>query len=313
MQLKLINVFVSLDEKFGHFRVEDYEFYSLNKKFSSDRNKNIQNSIVKFKGKQKNSILFSDSITGEIGIIGNLRFGQLTEKPRKRKLIEDVLILGSILSGYNWYLYSRKSYPQYPLCRWSYLECVSRTLEETQTDINNALSKIKNKKWQIQYDNGFHLRMIVNHANIFNQESRFLANMVIWEWLYPHIKNPGGATSKDESMDLNKIINFILNNYWPEIINKNIFNDNNKNIFCVLRNQLAHSGKLPINRDYAKAWMKEIPLESHNRRNNITINDYLTFFDYLTQIIVLKTLEIDAENRNGIKNRVDNFLKKGKI
>jgi hypothetical protein len=84
---------------------------------------------------------------------------------------------------------------------------------------------------------------------------------------------------------------------------------NGNNIFCVLRNQLAHSGKLPINREYAERWMTQ--LKFHGNYNNIGIEQYLDFFDRLTQVVALKTLGIDAEIIG--QKYLDNFLKTGKL
>src|ERR1700722_11076947 len=99
--------------------------------------------------------------------------------------------------------------------------------------------------------------MLLNHANIINSESRFLSNMVILEWLYPHLKNSHGATSADETKKIHVILDFILEYYWPNKVFKGNY------IFHVLRNQLAHSGKLPINRDgsYVDGWMAELEWE----------------------------------------------------
>lgn len=171
-----------------------------------------------------------------------------------------------------------------------------------------AVNKLLNPLWQRQFNDGFHLRMLANNANIFISESRFLNMVTIWEWLYPHLKNKYGATSDDESRDLTEIFNFVLEKYWPQYFNCSLFKQS-KNIFYVLRNQLAHSGKMPIDRKYAEEWMKQIPWENG-------INQYLRFFDHLTQIVVLKTLGIDGENSLKVFNfqeKLELFLKTGKI
>lgn len=137
----------------------------------------------------------------------------------------------------------------------------------------------------------FHLRMLINHANIHHCEGRFLLNVTLWEWLYPHIKNPKGATTQDETNNLQEVFNFVLNHFWPKQYKK----QNQKNIFHVLRNQIAHSGKVPIDRSYAEQWMAQLVWDSKNR-NDIDLKCYLHFFDLLTQVVVLKTLGIDADN-----------------
>lgn len=78
-------------------------------------------------------------------------------------------------------------------------------------------------------------------------------------------------------------------------------------IFHVLRNQLAHSGKIPINRHYAESWMKELKWDNPD---DYGIKDYLSFFDVLTQIIVLKTLDINADV---IAPKLHSFLDTGQL
>ena len=82
------------------------------------------------------------------------------------------------------------------------------------------------------------------------------------------------------------------------------------NFYTCLRNQLAHNGRLPINRNYAEQWMKDLSIEDNYK--------YIDFFGHLTQYLVLRTINIDAENRPGFdahdfKDRLDKFLLTGKI
>ena len=103
----------------------------------------------------------------------------------------------------------------------------------------------------------------------------------------------------------------MLKEYWPQKFNVAL---ETKSIFHVLRNQLAHSGKLPIDRNYAETWMTQIPWEQNGTIKGIC--DYLKFFDRLTQIIVLKTLGIEGEESLRVFNfpdQLDSFLSTGKI
>ena len=225
--------------------------------------------------------------------------------------MEDILVLGSLLTARNWQLFSRQDFTQYPVVSRNHLEYISKYAEQCRQDLEKAISKLKDKSWQKQFENGFHLVMLLSSANILNAESRFLSTVVIWEWLYPHLKNPNGATSSDESNKLLKIFSFILKKVWPQDFNSSL---ESSNIFRVLRNQLAHSGKLPINRNYAADWMKQIKWEYEDTTKGI--KNYLNFFDRLTQIVVLKTLGIDGEDRLEVFNFPENlksFLKNGEI
>jgi hypothetical protein len=265
---------------------------SLNR---SNYKRHNQTAYIEFEGIQQDSILYCG---GQYGT---------KYRTRKRKFVEDILIVGSILTGWNWGLTSRRTYNYYPLLPSSHLVQLHISgKNEIESHFKVALNKILNTKWQIQYQNGFHLRMLFNHANVNTMETRFLSNMIIWEWLYPHEINPNGATPQDESENLKIIIDFILNKYWPN--QSNIREQNN--IYHALRNQLAHSGNLPIDRPkgYVDSWMKKIPWENSN---GIDLQNYLQFFDKLTQVIVLKTLDIDAEYL--IQNQLNHFLENGNL
>lgn len=294
--MKLMNVYLFLDDQCDHIVVDRYKILQLNRHYFKTEyvNKHAQNAYIQFKGKQENSVIFRDGCTG------------FKSKPIKRKLIDDILIIGSLLTGSNWCLFSRKNFPSFPLLSHSYLANIELNgKDEIEETFKKVLNNIKNKVWQKQYENGFHLRMLLNHSNIVNDESRFLSNVVIWEWLYPHLKNPNGATPDDESNNLETVMNYILDCFWPKREFKG------KNIFIAIRNQLAHSGNLPINRQkkYIESWMTELRWETENDRRGV--KDYIRFFDKLTQVIVLKTLDINAEVI--IKNDLDNFLKNGRL
>jgi len=297
-KLRLMNVYLylDLDDESDYFTVDKYNIYPPKLRLLSGSNykKHTQNAFVEFNGSQYDSILFRGGIAGD------------KNKSQKRKLIDDVLVVGSILNGWNWVLYSRKDYRSCPVIPCPYLENIELNgKNEIEGHFNKAMNKINDVSWQKQYENGFHLIMLLNHANITTAESRFLSNIVIWEWLYPHLKNPNGATPKDEIDDLKEIIHFVLKHYWPNMR----FTGNN--IFHVLRNQLAHSGKLPINRtrSYVENWMSSLDWESNYGGRGI--KDYILFFDKLTQIIVLKTLGIDAERI--IQRDLNQFLNQGRL
>lgn len=285
---KLVNLTFVGDKYFNPFEVNGYTFYSQNPQHQQeagsrvytstqalrDNRRHRQNAYVEYAGAQEASILFRGG-----------RVGAGYHNDRERKFLEDLLVLGSVLTAQNWQLFSRRDFPQYPVISRNHLEYISKNAEQCKQRLDGAIAKLKDASWQKQFEDGFHILMLLNHANILNAESRFLSMVVIWEWLYPHLRNPNGATPNDESSDLREIFSFILKQFWPSQFNASL---EKLNIFHVLRNQLAHSGKLPINRDYAESWMKDIYWNHEDTTKGIS--DYLKFFDRLTQIVVLKTI-----------------------
>lgn len=314
MKKKIDNLTFIVDTDFtSPFTVDGYTFYPqppktqrshpvsviTNNRILNENRKHKQNAYVEYGGAQGDSILFAGGLEGN-------RF-----RPRKRKFLDDLLLLGSILTARNWGLFFRRNTTQYPVVSRNHLEYISKDAGQCKQHLNIAVRKIKDTAWQKQFDNGFHLRTLLNHANILNAESRFLSMVVIWEWLYPHLKNPNSATPNDESNNLLEIFSFILKTYWPTKLNAVL---ETKNIFHSLRNQLAHSGKLPIDRSYAETWMTQILWKGSWTTKGIS--DYLNFFDRLTQILVLKTIGIDGEESLRVFNfpeQLDSFLNTGKI
>lgn len=309
---KLVNLTFVGNKYFQPFKVVGYTFYSQNPQnqprsrvYTStqalrDNRRHRQNAYVEYAGSQEISILFRGG-----------RVGEGYRNDRERKFLEDLLVLGSVLTPQNWQLFSRRNFPQYPVISRNHLEYISKNAEQCKRHLDVAVSKLTDTSWQKQFENGFHLLMLLNHANILNTESRFLSMVVIWEWLYPHFKNPNGATPNDESNNLLKVFSFILKQFWPSQFNASL---ERSNIYHVLRNQLAHSGKLPINRKYAESWMTTILWDYQDGTKGI--RDYLNFFDHLTQIVVLKTIGIDAEDSLKVfdfPKQLNSFLISGRI
>jgi len=319
VRLKIVNVgFVRIGGYFEPFEVDKYRFTSVHEKPAgwpdvrvSPEHVNVDSrtvsctGYVEFSGRQEDSILFRG------GIVGSKR------RPRRRKLIDDILVLASILTGRNWELYSRREYSGYPVTSGNHLACILPTIGGAHVGevITEALDCIRGSAWQTQFEQGFHLTMLKNHANVLNTEARFLSLIVIWEWLYAHIKNPTGATAADESRDLKEVLLKVLETFWPGKANQRLLR--NENVLHVLRNQLAHSGRLPIDRSYAPAWMKQLHCDFEPfSTQGVVIRDYIRFFERLTQVVVLKTLGIDAEGKLAawsFEKQLDQFLQTGRL
>ncbi len=300
--IKICNLNFEGDKNFDEFEIDGYKFLAINTAIKENfiytsqyfvhyhRKHRVTCKVIVPK-RQNDSIIFKG--------------GRITQKfsesqtGRKRKFIEDILLLISLLIGRNVVLYSRRNYGQFPVIPFKNLEPISSNSDELKADLLTTLQQIKNNEWQSKYDNGFHLIMLYIHANILHIENRFLANFVIWEWLFAHLFGK-------ESRDLTEIFSSILREFWESNVNKDIYKRRKNNIFTVLRHQLAHSGKFPIDRTYSKNWMKKLNLNE--------LICFLDFFNKLTQVVVLKTLGLNCEKRiTGFYDLLKQVLKHGKI
>lgn len=285
---------------------------NINKKYSED-NFELPDSfeIFGYSFTRKDDDVYGVSGEQRLSIIRlGGSFGD-SRMPRPFELLDDILIIGSLLTGRNWFREELNNieYPQRLLSNInSFKSLFFKNPQKLFSIIELCLNKMSDQKWQQKYENGFHLKMLLNHSNIFHDEAKFLSMMVIWEWLYTHIEGK-------ESFDLQKIIQKVLiDSFGKHSVPK-------KNIFYVLRNQLAHSGRLPIDREYAEVWMENLSHEDGDDLHNSSIKRYLSFFDELTRIVVFKTLDIhldkdplpDGIKTFNIKDYLDLFLKSGKI
>ena len=243
-------------------------------------------------------------------------YSELNDPILQRKFLEDILLLGSLLTKNNWSMYSRRYTAGYPLIPANHLRTISTGYIELQQDLSALIVKLKDPTWQGQFDNGFHLIMFLNHSNINSTEQRFLSMVVVWELLYAKLFGR-------ESMSLQEIMKRILKHFWGNQVNSSIFLTGNvggfsKNIFHVLRNQLAHSGRLPIDRPYAEQWMTQIQWQVPFGSGIKGMMEYLIFFDELTQVIVMKTMDFHPETRSifntfNFTENLNRFLSTGRI
>ena len=265
-----------------------------------------QNAYVLF-GTQEDSVLYRGGMTGTA-----------MHPTHKRKFLEDILVLGSLLTAHNWAFYFRRYTPGYPLVPTNHLRTITTDFKDLQPALSSLITVLKDPVWQTQFNNGFHLKMLLNSANNYNSESRFLSRVIIWEFLYAKLFGK-------ESENLQEIMKAILEHFWGTQVNGSIFMTHrdrgsgcSKNIFYVLRNQLAHSGKLPIDRPYAEQWMKQVPWEAPFLSTVRDLKRYLLFFDELTQVIVMKTMDFHPETRNlfnafNFSENLSRFLSTGRI
>ena len=133
MEEKLCNVHFGFDEYFEPFKVRDYLFSSLAKDREScfipaDRdNTHKENAMVEFNQNQESSVLYTNMIIND----------RQNRKRDEMALIDDILTLGSILTGNNWILSSRKKMGISPVSQnntLSYISCKN----EIEKHLNTA-------------------------------------------------------------------------------------------------------------------------------------------------------------------------------
>ncbi len=316
MKQYLCNVLVgSSNSFFQPFSVVGYTFHSLAKPEQSGRvytsimasrdNRKIRrNAYVVWHGKQQDAIINC-----------NRRYYWAPDKYRKAKLLHDILMIGSVLTGANWVLHSRRWEDRdFPVAAANHLRMVSHDKRQLAEDCSDAIGMLQDQAWCAKFKNGFHIRMLLNSSNVGNSESRVLAYFVIWEFLYTRI-------FQKESNNLHEIVAKLLEHFWPGAINKTIFlthkeNGLSKNILYVLRNQLAHNGQLPIDRPYAEPWMKLLPVSSPYASLDWGVDEYMRFFEDLTEVIVFKTLGMNTEDRLAVwdfATHLQLFLSTGRV
>jgi len=237
---------------------------------------------VTFNGKQKDTIMWRGGVVLPLSMKGvKLPQSDLQKYGRKRKIIEDILIMISVLTGCNVALNSQKDSPNFPL-RAKKIPCpLCITSASLEKYLNTVFSKFLDHKWQKKYQDGFYLTHFNNAANITTKEPRFLSYLVLWELLYSLENN------RKESMDLNKIITFLMDRFFGF---RREFKKEDPCIFYLIRNQLAHNGILPLSGNRIKNAKREF--------RDLSIDDcyeYLDFFGQLTYTMVLITTGIDLD------------------
>lgn len=317
MKLKLCNVNIGgMNEHFQQFTLEGYAFHSLLQPRSAsmsiytpemaarDNRTMRSNAFTTFDGRQERAIIHRN----------RRRYSSPTNF-RRAPLLTDVLLIGSILTASNWAQSSRRYQDNdFPVTPTNHLRVVSHNGAELVDDTTLIFAKLRDANWCQQYNFGFQIRMLFNTSNIVVVEQRFLANYVIWEYLYARIFGR-------EENNLHIITKALLELYWPNLVNQQIFashriNNLSSNIFYVLRNQLAHNGRLPIDRQYAEQWMKALPEARQYGTVDPGVHEYMEFFQDFTQVLVFKTLGLDIEARLSLWNfqeHLQMFLSTGRL
>ncbi len=287
--IKLFNFNFMSTEQFKKFEIMDYIFTPIsekqlhfNKSFSSKdilkfNREMIINSFVSIPSKQKDTII---------------RMGSKYPNNRKVKFLDDILMIISILIGRNVVPRSYKSFINFPPFASNHCNTISRDSSELKSHLESVIENILNKEWQNKYCNGYHIKMLFNNSNIFVKEPRFLSYMTIWEYLYAR-ENQNKSLRQIQDTCLDHKISFLLKKYLLSKRHRNL--ERKIKVFSVIRNQLIHSGDLPI----SDPCFNHLSYEGCSR--------YIILFENLTQLLVLKTLNIDAFDNLRVFNVKNNL------
>ena len=296
-RLKIYNLSFFEADYFQSFSIEGYTFSPIKEKqpkrscvFRSEdalklNRKMVVNAYVTIPSRQMDSVFRKD--------VKYSRF-------RKIKFLEDLLVIISICLGKNVVPKFHENRNEFPLIPAKHCECIVDNSEELKNALEIAIPNVFDKTWQKKHYNGFQIRMYYNATNIFNAEQRFLADVTIWEFLY---------YCDHHEIDYKTLINTKLNIKIETLVGEYLLDRKRKipkgqfRIFSDLRNQLSHSGKLPIKNPTS-------PFERLGWNGCIS---YMRLFQHLTQSIVLKTIGIEAINKMAgfaIKPHLDEILQK---
>jgi hypothetical protein len=216
------------------------------------------------------------------------RRGGLSSRRRKLTILDDILLVMSILIGRNVALAAHRPYPAFPTTAGNHADLFSPDSRHLENSLQLAVGRITTLNWQKWYEDGFHVRMFLNNSNINAEEARFLSNVKVWEFVYANELKPLPDSPLPDLYE--KLRATCLDTKLTTLIRRHFLNRRNLKKDKVLpivhiRNQLTHYGRLPVTIPDAPAWLKALDYDG--------IRQYLQLFDCLTQFLVLRTLGID--------------------
>ena len=269
--------FINVDD-FQPFTIADYTFAPIPEKQPQKRNFYPSHYFLKCNRNMVINAYVTIPVEQQDSV---LRKGGKSSSYRKIKFIEDILMLISIFIGRNVVLQSHKKRLEFPLCAAKHCEMIAQNSDELEHYLRSAIAQIELPEWQEKHDKGFHIRQFYSASNIFTGEARFLADVTIWEFLYYCEHKRSMPYEKLEWISLNTKINYLTKKYLLDGRASSIPEERLR-IFADLRNQLSHSGKLPIQK----------PKSPFTHLNIQGCFAYIRLFKHLTQALVLRTLGI---------------------
>jgi hypothetical protein len=298
--LRLYNLNFLHAEDFQPFTVDGYTFYPIPERQPQRRVTNTSDDILGYNRRMHLNARVSIPARQRDSVF---RRGGKYSRNRRIKFLEDLLMVVSICIGRNVVpkFYERRL--EFPLCSAKHCEMVSRNSTKLNAHLETAIAQIRESEWQRKYDNGFHVRAFYNASDIFVAEPRFLADVTIWEYLY-YCNNRGMSYDSLRRVSLNTKINYLVKEYLVDNVPSTP--EERLRIFSDIRHQLSHNGKLPI----------ENPKSPFKHLGWNGCREYLKLFKRLTQVLVLKTMEIDAFDQLrvfDVRSHLEELLRVGAI
>ena len=299
--LRLYNLNFLCAEDFQPFTVDGYTFYPIPERQTQrgvttpsddvvlkyNRSMHL-NARVSIPARQKDSIF---------------RRGGRYSRHRRIKFLEDLLMVISICIGRNVVPRFCEKRREFPLCSAKHCEMTSKNSAELKTHLETAITEILKSQWQVKYDDGFHVKAFYYFSDIIVAEPRFLADVTIWEYLY-YCNNRSMSYDVLKTVSLNTKINYLVKEYLVGSVAS--IPEQRLSIFSEIRNQLSHSGKLPI----------EKPTSQFVNLGWSECREYMSLFKRLTQVLVLKTMGLDVFDQLrvfDVKPCLEELLRNGKL
>jgi len=206
-----------------------------------------------------------------------------TGAERRAKLLDDMLLLLSLLTGSNVVRASDRKYRGFPVLPVNHNQRIYEASSQLEAALATALRTACARDWQARWAKGFHLAMLYHGSQLANTEARLLLYSSMWEFMGKKSRLPAGSTLADA---------------LPVLVKEFFFGSSRKVnhhrllIFAGLRNQVAHYGTLmPLQASGIPPWLKNAaPVSSVIG----TCYSYIELFEKLTQFLALSSLDLDV-------------------
>ena len=294
-KIRLCNLNFVLARSFTPFALADYRFEPIPEgqpkvshtwtpaRQASYHRVNRLNAIVHAPAREPDSIIFT---------------GARRTRHRDCTFTDDLLALISICIGRNVSRWAQRQYPSFPIASSNCLIGVARDSNGLQKCLGISLTKIQDPAWQQTYGNGFQILELLFLSNTRTQEMRFLAYMVIWEYLYfCHHRGLPIKTLQGKALD--QKISWLIGEY--RLVERKYGRQTEKcGVFSCLRNQEAHGGAFHVS-DLRGPLQDASPA---------LCGKYMKLFDAMTENLVLATLGIDSDHERWA---IEQLLEHGRV
>jgi hypothetical protein len=213
-----------------------------------------------------------------------LRRGGLQTRHRHVVLLYDLAVLASLLIGRNVIQASVLKETGLPVTAGNRCQTVAHDSAELEAMMTTALGHLLDGEWQRKYQMGFHLVKLYHTSSLNVMEPRFLASMVIWEFLYAvELMDPGrDPVEYYDTLRKTRLLTKLCVCARTNLLRSGNLKKDRLRVFVHLRDQLTHYGRLPVTIPHAPDWLKGLGIDGYEQ--------YMGFLCTLTQIAVLNTL-----------------------